>query len=141
MEQCKIEYALPGLEHDRRAADSAAGTGAGVRAGHDRPYCKVVTGGNSPKYSCTASKAESAQLALMAFGGLLFTFNRERMLLGGTSRAACTVATADAGNQMSSSSLRHRPRAHGTRHGRVISTQPSPSPGCLRMVSHVVGAP
>jgi hypothetical protein len=36
----QIEYALPGLEHHRRgeggAADSAAGTGAGMRAGHDR---------------------------------------------------------------------------------------------------------
>ena len=38
----KQEHALPGLEHDRRAADSAAGTGAGVRAGHDRPYCIPV---------------------------------------------------------------------------------------------------
>jgi hypothetical protein len=36
MEQSKVEYALPGLEHDRRAAESAAGTRAGVRAGHDR---------------------------------------------------------------------------------------------------------
>ena len=41
-------YALPGLEHESRAADSAAGTGAGLRAGHDSLDCKVATGGSIP---------------------------------------------------------------------------------------------
>jgi hypothetical protein len=42
-EQSKVEYALPGLEHDRRAADSAAaGTGAGERAGHDSLHFHFV---------------------------------------------------------------------------------------------------
>jgi hypothetical protein len=67
----KVEYALPGLEHDRRAADSAAGTGAGVRAGHD---------------------TSTVSLALMAF--LLFT---EHVLLSDTT-VPCTLATVDAGN-------------------------------------------
>jgi hypothetical protein len=113
------------------------GTGAGVRAGHDSLHCKVVTGGNSRKYSCTASQAESAQLALKAFGGLSFTFNREHMVVQAVPHALSLLWM----QAMSSSSLRHRPRAHGTRHVRTISTQPAPSPCCLRMMSHVVGAP
>jgi hypothetical protein len=105
--------------------------------GHDSLHCKVVTGGNSRKYSCTASQAESAQLALKAFGGLLFTLNREHMVVQAVPHALSLLWM----QAMSSSSLRHRPRAHGTRHVRIISTQPAPSPCCLRMVSHVVGAP
>jgi hypothetical protein len=65
----------------------------------------------------------------MALGGLLFLFSREHVLLGGTSRAVCTLATVDAGNVFKLVAAW------------IISTQPPPSPCCLRMMSHVVGAP
>lgn len=64
--QGRVQCALPGLEHDRRAADSAAGTGALHWGGSARVSC-----------ICSTSKAESAQLALMALSESYCTRNTE----------------------------------------------------------------